>query len=322
MANPTTIAPLSVIDVMQSTQSDLEELRRRIDGIDNNLLELLIDRLKIVAQVAALKSDGSTMTYVPAREAEIVRRLIVRNRDELPVGTLVRMWRELLGAAVRHEGPFAVAAYVPPDGSGVWDISRDHYGSQMPMTVYQTTLQVIRAVTDRRVAVGVLPMPQDGENDPWWVHLLSQDAEGPRVMARLPFGPRGNARSAGDALAIGYGPQQLSGSDRTLLATENAVDISHSRFVAAFSGLGITCTFIASSGQDGSANTLIEIDGFVTLADPRLGQFRERLGGDLLRLLAVGSYAVPLPQNAPSPAASGLTPPVAMTAAAGYGARG
>lgn len=304
---------------MLSSQSDLEELRRRIDGIDNNLLELLIDRLKIVAQVAALKSDG-TATYVPSREAAIIRRLVARRGDILPLGAMVRMWRELLGAAVRSEGPFAVGAYVPPDGPGLWDISRDHYGSQMPMTVYQTPLQVIRAVTDRRVAVGVLPVPQDDDSDPWWVHLLSPDADVPRVVARLPFGPRGNARSDGDALVIGYGSQQPSGNDRTLLATENAVDISQSRFSGAFSAVGLTCRFIFSFGRGDPTNTLIEMDGFVPLNDPRLEKVRERLGADLLRLFAAGSYAVPLAEAAGASSASGLARPLAMTAA-NHGAR-
>lgn len=303
---------------MLSSQSELEELRRRIDGIDNNLLELLVDRLKIIEQVAALKSDG-TATYIPAREAAIIRRLVARGRDVLPVGTIVRLWRELLGATVRQEGPFAVGAYVSPDGLGLWDIARDHYGSQTPMMMYQTTSQVIRAVTDRRVSVGVLPVPQDDDADPWWVHLLSPDADVPRVIARLPFGPRGNARYNGDALVIGYGTQQPSGSDRTLLATENAVDISHSRFVSAFSALGMTCTLFFSRGQGEGTNSLAEIEGFVPLSDPRFEQLRERLGGDLLRVFAVGSYAVPLAEAGAS-APAGPTQPLAMTA--GYTARG
>ena len=303
---------------MLSSQSELEELRRRLDGIDNNLLELLIDRLKIVAQVPALKSGGAAI-YVPSREAAIIRRLVGRASDELSVGTIVRMWRELLAAGVRTEGPFAVGAYVPPDGPGVWDISRDHYGSQTPMTVFQTTLQVIRAVTDRRVAIGVLPMPQDDDSDPWWVHLLSPDADVPRVVARLPFGPRGNARFDGDALAIGYSPQQPSGNDRTLLATENAVEISQSRFSTAFTALGMNCRFIFSYGDRSAANTLIEVEGFVTLEDPRIEKLRERLAPDLLRLFALGSYAVPLAESAGA-AASG-TQPLVATAAAGHGIR-
>jgi chorismate mutase/prephenate dehydratase len=313
-ADPTTITAWSVIGSMLSSQPELEELRRRIDVIDNNLLELLVDRLEVVGQVAALKADGNAAIYVPSREAAIIRRLVARCGDGLPVGTMVRIWRELLGAGVRREGPFAVGAYVPPDSAGVWDISRDHFGSQMPMTMFQTTSQVIRAVTDRRVAVGVLPMPQGGDTDPWWVHLLSSDADAPRVIARLPFGPRGNARFDGDALVIGFGSQAASGGgDRTLLATENAVDISHSRYAGAIAATGLNGVLVASCVQGGSTYTLTEIEGFVPLTDARVAQLRERLGGDLYRLLAVGSYAVPLPTAAGSAPAH---------AAAVYGTRG
>jgi chorismate mutase / prephenate dehydratase len=303
---------------MLSNQSDLEELRRRLDTIDDRLQDLLIERLEIVSRVAAEKRDGGVPPHVPAREAQILRRLVARQGNAFPAGPLVRIWRELLGATTRAQGPFAIGVYVPESGPSVWDLARDQYGSHAPMTVFQTTLQVIRAVTDRRVAVGVLPVPQDGDRDPWWVALLSQDVEVPRVIGRLPFGPRGNARSSssGDALAIGYGVQSPSGNDRTLLGTENAVDISHGRFAAAFSGLGMTCTLIASSEESGSANTLIEIDGFVTLSDPRIAQVRERLGSDLLRLLAIGSYAVPLGETA----GPGLTRPIAVSNA-GHGTR-
>ena len=55
------------------------------------------------------------------------------------------------------------------------------------------------------------------EADPWWRHLLSAGRRAPHVIARLPFGGRGNARPDGaDALAIGRGAQQPTGRDRTL----------------------------------------------------------------------------------------------------------
>jgi chorismate mutase/prephenate dehydratase len=280
---------------MLSAPSDLKELRRRLDGIDDKLQDLLIERMEVVGSVAAEKRNGTVAPHVPAREAEILRRLVERQGDSFPSGTLVRMWRELLAATTRRQGPFAVAAFAPPEAFGVWDLARDHYGSHTSITPYQSTFQVIRAVAERRVAVGVLPMPQDGDDDPWWRHLLSPDIEAPRIIARLPFGPRGNARSdSGDALAIGYGAPEPSGSDRTVLATENRVSISHGRFVAALSKLGLSCTFVTSYEQADAVNTLIEIDGYVALADPRLDSLRVQLAGDLLRLLPVGGYAVPL----------------------------
>src|SRR5579863_4152512 len=280
---------------MLSTQADLDELRRRLDRIDDSLQDLLTERLAVVARVAAQKRSGAVSPYVPSREAEMLRRLVARQGDEFPAGPMVRIWRELLGATTRAQGPFAVGAYAPPEFPGVWDLARDHYGSHAPMTAFQTTFQVIRAVAERRVVVGVLPLPQDGDGDPWWRHLLSLDAEAPRIVARLPFGPRGNVRSGdADALVIAYGAQQPSGQDRTLLVTENAVQISRGRMTSAFSACGLTCTFLVSCEHAEAANTLVELDGFVPLSDPRLEALRARLGGDLYRLMAVGGYAVPL----------------------------
>jgi chorismate mutase len=291
---------------MSDIPSDLEQLRRRIDEIDDRLQDLLIERTDIVSRVGAHKrGNGGVAAYQPTREAEILRRLVARNRGLLPSATLVRMWRELLAATVRLQGGFTIAIYAPPEAPALWDIARDHYGSQTPMLAYRSTAQVIRAVTEGQAAIGVLPMPREEDSDPWWRHLLSTHDNAPRVIARLPFGARGNARSHGaDALAIGSGGigggpvpsgrEQHTGRDRTLIATENAPYISRGRMLSMLSALGLDCTFMASCEHAEGANTLIEFDGFVAVADPRLERFRAQLGPALYRLLRFGGYAVPL----------------------------
>jgi hypothetical protein len=156
-------------------------------------------------------------------------------------------------------------------------------------------------------------MPQEGEADPWWRHLLSKDEKAPRVVARLPFGARGNARSDGvDALAIGRGMQQQTGADRTLLMTEFAADISRGRIFRMLSSLGLNCTFFATCEHAGGAVNLIEIEGFVLISDPRLDSFRGQFGDALHRLLPFGGYAIPIPAAAFSGAAhSGMAPEAA-----------
>ena len=282
---------------MPESPTDLVELRRRIDEIDDRLQDLLIERIKIVSSVAeAKRSNGGVAAHQPAREAEIIRRLVGRSRD-LPPATLVRMWRELLAATVRQQGAFTVAVYAPPDVPGFWDLARDHYGSHTPMLPCRSTPQVIRAVTDNKDAIGVLPMPQEGDSDPdpWWRHLLSSDGNAPHVIARLPFGARGNARTDGaDALAIGRGPEQGTSRDRTLIVTENSPDISRRRMISMFAELGVTCRFIASCEHAEGVNALLELEGFVPRSDPRLVEFRARLGPELHRALRFGGYAVPL----------------------------
>src|SRR5438876_9858509 len=97
--NPTTIAVPSAIIPMSEIPSDLEQLRRRIDEIDDRLQDLLVERINIVSRVAAHKRGNDGLAaHQPAREAEIIRRLIARKPGPFPPATLVRMWRQLLPA--------------------------------------------------------------------------------------------------------------------------------------------------------------------------------------------------------------------------------
>jgi chorismate mutase/prephenate dehydratase len=281
---------------MPVNPSDLKGLRRRLDEIDDKLQDLLIDRAEIVSLVAASKKDGNQPAFQPAREAEIIRRLVGRHRGAFPVANLVRMWREMLAATVRLQSPFSVAVFAPADQLGFWDLARDHYGSDTPMSAYETVAQVIRTVDGGTGSVGVLPLPKAGEPDPWWPHLLTADDNTPRVVARLPFGARGNVRADTDALAIGCGGPQESGLDRTLLAAEISTAVSQRRISELLATLGLACTFICS--HRGEAVYLIEVEGFVPISDRRLDAFRLELGTRVERLLPLGGYAVPLSSSA------------------------
>jgi chorismate mutase len=280
---------------MPVTPTDLKGLRRRLDEIDDKLQDLLIDRAQIVSLVAASKKDGNRPAYQPAREAEIIRRLAGRHRGALPVATLVRMWREMLAATVRLQSPFSVAVFAPAERPGFWDLARDHYGSNTPISAYDTVSEVIRAVAGGTGSIGVLPLPRARETDPWWAELLSTDDNAPRVVARLPFGARGNARDDSDALAIGCGGQQESGLDRTLLGAEFSAAISRPPIPELLATAGLVCTFVARSDR-GKAAYLIEVEGFVPISDRRLDDFRAELGAE--RLLPLGGYAVPLSSSA------------------------
>ncbi|MBX6323053.1 MAG: chorismate mutase, partial [Rhodospirillaceae bacterium] len=205
----------------------IEDLRREIDAIDTALHDLLIRRSEIAAEIGALKADaagarpnGRAAAFMrPGREAVILRRLVERHRGPLPWGTIVRIWRELMSAALRVQGPFAVAV-CEPDGAagGYWDLTRDHFGAHTPTTAHATAEEVLRAVAEGRAGAGVLPVPRTGEPRPWWPRLADADAATPRVCARLPFGTPGVTRGGPvEALVVARVPPEAPGEDRSLV---------------------------------------------------------------------------------------------------------
>lgn len=53
----------------------LEELRKKIDELDDNILFLLNKRMKVVRQVGELKNSSNSSIYRPEREKAIIKRL-------------------------------------------------------------------------------------------------------------------------------------------------------------------------------------------------------------------------------------------------------
>jgi hypothetical protein len=206
-----------------------------------------------------------------------------------------------LCGTTRLQGNFRIAVYAPAEAPGFWDLARDHYGSHAVMQAYPSAGAVIRAVAEGQTEIGVLPMPQEEELDPWWLLLLASGQQTPRVVSRLPFGGRGNARTGrADALAIGRFAPQATGRDRTLFVAEIASDISRGRIFSLLSAVGLVGTLLALRDRVGGADALIEIRGMVPLADPRIVRLREQLGGELYRLTELGGYAEPLHLDTPA----------------------
>ena len=281
--------------------SAIDDLRRQIDEIDTTLHDLLIRRSAVVAEIGTLKGNGGQGQrngyFRPGREALIIRRLIERHRGSLPRATIVRMWRELLSATLRQQGPFAVAVYAPDEGSGYWDLARDHFGSLTPATAHDKVGQVMRAVIDGPATVGVLPLPQEGQKEPWWPLLLSRDESQPRVIARLPFGAPGNARGGSpEALAIGRVAFEPTGRDCSLFVIEAAGEISRSGLrdaLAAVSMPPLSVQFWRDPNDAATRLHLIEVDGCVRHDDPRfLRLVKQR--NDIARIWPLGGYAAPL----------------------------
>ena len=280
---------------MSSSKPILDDLRRQIDAIDDQLHDLLMRRTDIVEAIGKEKKDGKVPAFRPGREAMILRRLVARHAGRFPVGALVRMWREMLAATVGMQAKLAIAVYAPSAASGYWDLARDHFGSHALMTAYDSIGQVIRAVTDKQASIGVLPMPSEDDADPWWRFIVSSDAATPRVLARLPFAGRGNARAGGDALAVGSGALEPTGADRSLIVVETRGEVSRARLFSAFSASGLVCNFFAAFDPGGGTRfNLVELNDFVPPDDKRLTEFKAQIGAAVERMLSLGSYGAPL----------------------------
>jgi len=273
---------------------DLLELRHEIDAIDDQLLDLLQTRTEIVEEVRTYKKDQH-IKIRPSREAEIVYRLFARHKGGFPKTELFRIWREIIVATLRFEGPFSVAVFTNETDTGLWDLARDQYGSFSPMTPMPSARRIIEAVQRQDATLGILPMPTRKEEAPWWRRLVFEEPTSPRIIARLPFVPGGNARShEREALVICPVEHEATGRDRTYLALESKAQIPSAALTKAFLEVGLPIMF-SSDCLDPSRpqvwQTLIEVDGFTTANDPRIKSIEDIFPDKITRVVGLGGYA-------------------------------
>ena len=272
-------------------------MRREVDRLDNAMVDLLVDRLQAVRAIAGLKQRvaAGQPAIRPGREAVILRRLIERAGERFPAGTLVRMWRELLAATTRAQAPLVVAACVPAGQPELWDMARDHFGSQSPIRRTTSTSQALRLLADRSVQLAVLPLPD--EHDPWWSSLLDTSVRPLRVVARLPFAPAAAYPEGSGAYVVAAIEPDPSGADVSLLAIETGGEVGRDRLLDLLAGADSTPSWLATrrDAATGTALHLLALDGFLPAHEPRLAQTLNAAREHVLRSAWLGSYARPLP---------------------------
>jgi chorismate mutase-like protein len=272
----------------------LNDLRQQIDGIDDTLHDLLMRRAELVERIAASKPAGG-LALRPGREAQVLRRLLARHGGRFPAASMVRLWREIMGAFTFLQCPVRIAVCRPDSLPGYWDLARDHFGVQIPFSAHETPIQVLAAVRADPNVIGVVPAPAQDEPQPWWPRLMSGDPTTPNIVHKLPFvaGPNSRGRDLA-AFVLARLEAEPSGDDRSLVAVEARAEISRSRLAAAVAKAGLReATAQFDVEQAGTYWDLIEIPEFVGDADPRLAALAVALGIEGARVVTLGAYAVP-----------------------------
>ena len=81
----------------------IEDWRKRIDEIDEKLLELFNERTRCVIEVGKIKKVQNVRIYDPEREREILRRMKEQNAGPLDEEGLQRLFERVIDECRRIE---------------------------------------------------------------------------------------------------------------------------------------------------------------------------------------------------------------------------
>ena len=140
----------------------LEDLRRRIDEIDASILELLIERARVAAQVGRAKSASDSAVYAPNREAELLRALTQYDLGPLGADSVEAVFREVVSAC-RGLQQVPSVAFLGPEHTFTHLAARKRFGHKANFLPVGTIDDVFDAIEREQADFGIVPIQNSTE---------------------------------------------------------------------------------------------------------------------------------------------------------------
>ena len=145
------------IEASDFDKMSIEQLRSRINKIDDELLALLNERAKVVIEIGRLKKENGGQIYSPDREREVFDRLLKANKGPLSARTLMAVWRELMSGSFELERPLRIG-YLGPQGSFSHTAAMLKFGQSVDYEPLSDIVGIFEEVGRGHCDLGVVPV--------------------------------------------------------------------------------------------------------------------------------------------------------------------
>ncbi len=140
----------------------IQELRKKIDELDDKLLELLNQRAQIVVEVGNIKKTEKLDFHSPSREREILERLTAHNKGPFPQDALKAVYREILSSSLSLERPLKIA-YLGPRATFTHMAGMQQFGLAAQYVPVESIKDVFSEVERGRADYGIVPVENSTE---------------------------------------------------------------------------------------------------------------------------------------------------------------
>ena len=271
--------------------SDLDELRRRIDAIDDELLRLLNERAVVAKDIGAIKNREGLPIYSPEREDRVIRSLIERSEGPLTPEAIRAIYCEIMSAALAVEKDVAIAC-LGPAGSSAHQAAKSKFGSSVRYIFLANTEEVFREVKRDGADCGVVPIdhPEHGLANQTLDQLAETELS---ICAEIFLATEGSAHNdSARFFVLGRKENPPSGNDMTMLMLR--IEDKPGALVSAlepFKALNINLSHFASRpAAHGSHDVFFFLEAVGHTRDLQMVDLFRELSRSCRAVKVIGSY--------------------------------
>ncbi len=160
-------------------EEKLNKLRVRIDLIDKQLLELIIERAGIVKSIASIKDSKGVDILRPGREVDLLDDLYKKDNELLSGSSIINIWREIISTITDSvQSAFEILITDSMDSDLGIEV-RNYYGAKTNKVFNCSEGDVIKKIIESKKYLAILPVKGD-----WWKKDIPLDVN---VFGALPI---------------------------------------------------------------------------------------------------------------------------------------
>ncbi len=270
----------------------LSQCRNEINVIDDEILQLLSQRMKIVSQVRQIKeSSGEKFFIKSGREADMIKSLIAKANPVLPKSTIISIWRKIITSSNMLEQSIKIALHNPQKLSEYNYLVREYYSDFVPIISYDSITNIVSEIEKNSAQIAVFALPQNNEeenNEEWWINLANNHL-GLKVFAKIPFLKTiTNGEKTPDLVALAIKNSEKSQSDNSLFCIELDKTISKAQLMAILQENQFEAKILKTAKLkkiDDILFYLVEIKGFFDENNPQIQQIAKSKIRPFIKLL-------------------------------------
>jgi chorismate mutase/prephenate dehydratase len=135
----------------------IASLRAKIDRIDQELVKLMNDRARLALSIGHVKNNTGASAYAPAREDEVLCRVLALNKGPLAERCVRSVFRELISGSRSLEKDLRVA-YLGPAYSYSHLAAINRFGLSVELVPVSSIAAVFEEINRRHADYGLVPI--------------------------------------------------------------------------------------------------------------------------------------------------------------------
>ena len=161
--------------------SHIDKLRKQIDKIDFQILDLLKKRSKIAENIG--KEKKSNNLFRPERQASILRNILKKNANNLNPLHILSFWRSIFLSQIDVQG--GIKLILSNNIANLYiKTVYDYFSHDIEIITMNNTSKALEKVYNGKNILTILPYPSNNKGAKWWTNIQLEKLY---AIAALPF---------------------------------------------------------------------------------------------------------------------------------------